>query len=87
MIKEMELNKQKDSFWSTYIRNSIFNDQTNWDFVANYDAIVKSITADSLVVLLSNNFNFDSLIQCVLFPKENQESKPEIEERGTKNQK
>lgn len=87
MIKEMELNKQKDSFWSTYIRNSIFNNQINWDFVTNYDAVVESITVNDLAVLLSNNFSFDNLIQCVLFPKENQESKPEIEERGTKNQK
>ncbi|MEA4850709.1 MAG: insulinase family protein [Paludibacter sp.] len=87
MIKEMELNKQKDSFWSTYIRNSIFNNQINWDFVTNYDAVVESITVNDLAVLLSNNFSFDNLIQCVLFPKENQESKPEMEERGTKNQK
>ncbi|HRZ98390.1 MAG TPA: insulinase family protein, partial [Paludibacter sp.] len=77
LVKEMQLNKQKDSFWSTYIRNSIFNNQTNWDFVKNYDYTVKAITGKELADLLTNNYNFESLIQCVLLPKQNQENKPE----------
>jgi zinc protease len=70
LIKEMKLNKQKDSFWSTYIRNSFFNNQTNWNLVINYDDFVNSITSNEIALLLANNFNFNNLIQSVLLPKE-----------------
>ena len=84
LIKEMKLNKQRDSFWSTYIRNSFFNNQTNWNLVINYDDYVNSVTSNEIALLLANNFNFNNLIQCVLLPKETQIESPKVEHNNQK---
>ncbi len=82
LIKEMQINKQKDSYWSTYIRNSFFNNQTDWSLVVNYDEIVNGITVDELALLLTNSFDFNRLIQCVLLPKENREQTQKSEPKN-----
>jgi predicted Zn-dependent peptidase len=71
LIKEMLLNKQKDSFWSTYIRNSYFNNETDWSFMTDYESTVNALTPKQISELIPANFNTEQLIQCILLPKEN----------------
>ena len=69
LLKEMELNKQKDSFWSTFLRNTSFNKQYNWSYVKDFETIVHSITKKEIADIISTNFDSDKMIEAVLLPK------------------
>ena len=69
MINDMHVNVQEDTFWSTFIRNTTFNEQYDWSFVSNYEDLVNSITGEELSELLMYNFNKNNIIEAVLLPK------------------
>src|SRR5690606_16215916 len=70
LLKEMELNKQKDSFWSGYIRNSIFYNDTDWNYVKDFEQVIEGITVNDIAQLVSPYFLDSSVIQAVLYPKD-----------------
>ncbi len=69
MINDLNVNVQQDSFWSTFIRNTTFNGQLDWNFISDYKDIVNSITGEDLSELLLYNFNDNNIIEAVLLPK------------------
>lgn len=74
MVNDMEVNIQKDSFWSSFIRNSTFNDDEEWGFIPNYQEIVNGISTDDLSGFLSRYYHPDHMIEAVLLPKNTKSS-------------
>jgi Predicted Zn-dependent peptidases len=70
LVKDMGLESQKDSFWSTFIRNSLFNGETDWDYVANFENIVNGITANQIAGMLDAGFLKTPMVRAVMFPKD-----------------
>ncbi len=70
MIKEMKLEQQKNSFWSAFIRNSIFNNETDWNFVSDYENIINRMDAKQLAASIQRDFLDRNVIQSVLYPAE-----------------
>lgn len=70
LVKAIMLDKQKDSFWSTYIRNSIFNGDTNWSFIKNYEDIVNSITTKDIAAIFEEAYLKTPAIKAVMYPKD-----------------
>ncbi|TJZ62953.1 insulinase family protein [Sphingobacterium olei] len=67
--KEMALNKQRDSFWSSYIRNSLFNNEGSLDFVSQYDTLVDRISVMDVADFVRTQIMQTPLIRAVLYPK------------------
>lgn len=68
--KEMGINKQKDSFWSTYIRNTLFYNIGNWDYVSKFDTILSRITAQDIAKLCKEDYIDSKIaIQAIMLPK------------------
>ncbi|MCK9179715.1 MAG: insulinase family protein [Bacteroides sp.] len=70
LLKEMKLKVQRDAFWSAYIRNTVFNNQLDWDYLINYESIVENLSvsdiSDYIVELLKK-----PLVQAILLPEGN----------------
>ncbi len=66
--KEMELNRQKDSFWSGYIRNSLFNRDDSFRFLEEYEAKLNTITASMLATFIRQQIGDVPPIIAVLYP-------------------
>ncbi|MDD4459978.1 MAG: insulinase family protein [Proteiniphilum sp.] len=74
LVNDMEVNLQKDSFWSSFIRNSTFNDDEEWGFIPNYQEIMNDISNDDLSRFLSHYYHPDHMIEAVLLPKNRKSS-------------
>lgn len=74
LVNDMEVNLQKDSFWSSFIRNSTFNDDEEWGFIPNYQEIMNDISNDDLSRFLSRYYHPDHMIEAVLLPKNRKSS-------------
>ncbi|NGM61328.1 insulinase family protein [Sphingobacterium sp. SGG-5] len=66
--KEMELNRQKDSFWSSYIRNSLFNGEDSFQFLGEYDERLNMITAPLLAAFIRQQIEEVPLVTAILYP-------------------
>jgi len=71
LVKDMRLDSQKDSFWSGFIRNSLFNGETDWSYVANFEETVKGITAQQITELMEKSFLKTPMIRAIMYPKAN----------------
>lgn len=69
LLKTLALDRQKDSFWSTYIRNTIYNNENNRAFITDYAHIVQSVTSSQIAELLPLNYDTDNVIESILLPK------------------
>lgn len=76
--KEMDLNKQKDTFWSSYIRNSLFNGEDSFAFVEEYDDKLEAITAPVIASFIKDKITNISPVKAVLYPAH--EVTPKVEE-------
>lgn len=70
LIKEMKINIQKDSFWSGFIRNTLFNDGTDWDYIRNFEFIVDAVTTRDIAHMMKNTMGNSPLIKAILYPKD-----------------
>ena len=68
LIKEHKLNLQKNSFWSSWIRNSVFNGEEDWNFINNYEDIVNSMTATEIAGFAKELLSTASFTEAVLYP-------------------
>lgn len=66
--KEMELNRQKDSFWSGYIRNSLFNGDDSFHFLEEYEKKLNTTTAAVLAGFIRQQIGQVPPITAVLYP-------------------
>ena len=77
LIKEHKLNLQKNAFWSSWIRNSVFNGEEDWNFINNYETIVNDITAEDVAAFARGLLNTASFTEAVLYPTEDALNKTE----------
>ena len=66
--KEMELDKQRDTFWTSYIRNSLFNLDENMLFVQQYDHLLDNITPQSIADFMRTYIGNVKPIKAILYP-------------------
>ncbi|WP_341220503.1 M16 family metallopeptidase [Polaribacter atrinae] len=71
LIKNFNINKQKNSFWTKNIRNFYFNQLKNWDSVSDYENAVNKISEKELRKKTKKYFIKTPKIKAVLHPKEN----------------
>jgi zinc protease len=71
MIKEMQINLQKDSFWGGFIRNSIFNNETDWSYIKNFVSVIDSVTTKQLAEMMEKGFIKTKAIEAIMYPKDN----------------
>ena len=69
LLKDFELDKQKTSFWTSWIRNSIFNQQEDWKYLNDYPQTVNSITAKEISSFAKYLLGTAPMIKAVLYPK------------------
>ncbi len=70
LIKEHKLNLQKNAFWGSWIRNSVFNGEEDWDYLNNYETIVAGMTADDISKFAKRLLDTASYTEAILYPKE-----------------
>lgn len=66
--KEAGLNKQRDTFWTGYIRNSLFNADEEMTFVQQYDQILDEVTPQSVAEFLRIYIADNTPIKAILYP-------------------
>ena len=69
LINDMAVNVQRDTYWSSFIRNSAFNEEEKWDYVSTFPDLVRSITPEELAAYLKEYYSENSMIEAVLLPK------------------
>lgn len=73
LIKDHELQVQKTSYWSAWIRNAVYNEQEDWTRIVNYDTMVRRITprdiADYAIKAVKDAYS----VEAVLYPKTEKE--------------
>jgi zinc protease len=74
--KEMELDKQKDSFWSSYIRNSLFNGDESLLFVTEYEEKLNAISPALMANFIDQQIGKVQPITAILYPAKLGKSKP-----------
>ena len=70
LVKEHRLNIQKNSFWGSWIRNSVFNGEEDWNYFNDYENIVNGITAAEIARFGKELLDTASYTEAVLFPRE-----------------
>lgn len=69
LINDMAVNVQRDTYWSSFIRNSAFNEEEKWDYVSTFPDLVRSISAQELAAYLKEYYSENSMIEAILLPK------------------
>ena len=69
LINDMAVNVQRDTYWSSYIRNSTFNGEEEWDYISRFPDIVRGITGEELSAFVAAFYNEKNRIEAVLLPK------------------
>ena len=71
LLKEMELSKQRDAFWSSYIRNTLFCQIDNWNYIRDFNQIVEGITAEEIAEMCRVDYlESPQMIEAVMLPKD-----------------
>lgn len=70
LIKENDIQMQKNSFWSGCIRNTVYNGDPDWDYITRYEDIIHSVTAKEIMGYIRRCFLESPVIKAVLYPKE-----------------
>lgn len=68
LIKENALQRQQTSYWTSFIRNAVYNNQENWSWSDSYDAVVREMTLDSLVRYAHHVLRDAYEVKAVLLP-------------------
>lgn len=68
LLKEMELNRQKDSFWTTHIRQALFNRDTG-DDITRYSEVVHAVTPEEMAGVVRHYLLDTPVIQAELYPE------------------
>lgn len=70
LVKEFKINLQKNTFYTTLIRNSIFNNEENWDFIAEYEDSVNEFSTRDVSEMIKQVIS-SQRIKAVLYPSGN----------------
>lgn len=69
LVKNFNINKQRNSFWTKSIRDYYFNQYDNWEFVTDYEALVRNVSEKDLQKNAKKYFIKAPRIKAVLYPK------------------
>jgi zinc protease len=69
LIKTMLIDKQKDSFWSSFIRNTMFNNEFKWNYISDFERIVNSYDSKKIAGFITKYYDQENIIESKLFPK------------------
>lgn len=69
LIKDHNIKRQKNLYWSKSIRNTIFNEYPNWDYVVNFQDKVNAVTCQQIAHQIDRCFLKTPVIRTVLLPK------------------
>lgn len=69
LINDLAVDVQRDTYWSSYIRNSTFNEEEEWDYTSRFPDIVRGITAEELSTFVEMFYSSKNKIEAVLLPK------------------
>lgn len=76
LIKKMQLDIQKNEFWSSYIRNTIFNNEKDWKYINDFNKVIADITTKDIAEAIQQKFfNSPSTVKAILYPMKNDEQK------------
>lgn len=70
LTKEFKINLQKNTFYTTLMRNSIFNDEESWGFIAEYEDYVNGFSTRDVSEMIKQVIN-SQRIKAVLYPSGN----------------
>ena len=85
ILKDMRLKIQKDVFWSGFIRNSIFYNDTDWDYITHFEDRVLQISATDLVELLKEYYINSPSLFATQYPKNTGFDSKDYTNKSTKN--
>lgn len=69
-LKEWRLKKQRNTYWSGAIRNCVFNNDCDWNYLVNVDSLLEQFTANEVSRNIRSGFLQMPMIKSVLFPKD-----------------
>jgi predicted Zn-dependent peptidase len=69
LIKENALQKQQTAYWTSWIRNAVYNQQEDWTWLDRYDDIVRQMTMDDIVAYARHIMHNAYKIKAVLLPQ------------------
>ena len=70
LIKDWKITKQRSSFWTTQIRNTLYNNIPDWKHITDYEARVKNITSEDVADHIRKCFLKTPVVKAVLLPKD-----------------
>lgn len=73
LIKDWKITKQRSSFWTTQIRNTLYNNIPDWKHITDYEARVKNITSEDVADHIRKCFLKTPVVKAVLLPKDDKE--------------
>ena len=76
LIKENALQRQQSSYWTSFIRNAVYNNDENWSWADNYESVVRAMTLDTLVAYAHHVLRDAYEVKAVLLPQDNTLSSP-----------
>ena len=68
LIKENALQRQQSTYWTSLIRNAVYNNQENWAWADSYDDVVREMTLDTLVTYAHHVLRDAYEVKAVLLP-------------------
>ena len=69
LIKENALQKQQTAYWTSWIRNSVYNNQEDWTWLERYDDVVRSMTMQDVAAYAHHVLRDAYQVKAVLLPK------------------
>ena len=68
LIKENALQKQQTAYWTSWIRNTIYNQQEDWTWLDRYDDTVRQMTMDDITAYACHIMRDAYKMKAVLLP-------------------
>ena len=78
LIKENALQKQQTAYWTSWIRNSVYNNQEDWTWLDRYDDVVRSMTMQDIVGYARHILSEGYQVKAVLQPKPSLPAPPAV---------
>ena len=69
LLKEYALNRQRNSFWTSQIRNAVFNREEDWEGIRSYPQEVERLTMAELSAFARQLLQKASLTKAILYPR------------------
>ena len=68
LVKEHAIGQQQTAYWSSWIRNSIFNDSEDWTWNSRYDDVVQALTMQDIAAYARHAMRDGHRVKAVLLP-------------------